>query len=69
MGQPTKADKILEYLRSGNKLTPLEALGRFGCLRLDARIYDLKTIHHINIDMRLIETETGKHVAQYSIPM
>ena len=34
--------QIREYLELGFKLTPLEALNKFGCLRLGARIYDLK---------------------------
>ena len=34
--------RILNHLKSGNKLTPLAALRQFGCLRLAARIYDLR---------------------------
>jgi hypothetical protein len=64
----TQSDKILEHLRSGQTLTPLEALRKYGCLRLGARVYDLKQ-KGVTIDMRLIETETGAHVAEYSIPI
>ena len=38
--------KILNYLQNGNELTPLEALYFFGCLRLGARIYDLRSKGH-----------------------
>lgn len=34
-------DMILEYLLKGNKITPLEAVEKFGCMRLGARISDL----------------------------
>jgi hypothetical protein len=34
--------KIFEYMKRGNKITPLEALNLFGCMRLQARIYDIE---------------------------
>jgi hypothetical protein len=34
--------KILAHLQSGKTITPLEALSLYGCLRLSARIYDLR---------------------------
>ena len=33
---------ILAHLATGAELSPLEALQRFGCLRLGARIYALR---------------------------
>lgn len=33
---------IREILESGGTITPLEALHKLGCLRLGARIYDLR---------------------------
>jgi len=35
-------NKILEYLKKGNSITPLEALEKFGTIRLGARIYELR---------------------------
>jgi hypothetical protein len=64
----TQSEMILEYLSAGYKLTPLEALSLFGCLRLGARVWDLKKRGY-NIVMQLVEMENGKRVAQYSIPM
>ena len=59
----SQAQQILDHLRAGNKITPLEALHRFGCLRLGARIYDLRRDGHA------IEAENiavnGKWVARY----
>ena len=34
--------KILKFLKSGRSITPIIALNVFGCLRLSARIADLK---------------------------
>lgn len=38
----TQTDRILRHLREHGSITPLEALREFGCMRLGARIYDLK---------------------------
>ena len=38
----SQSKRILEYLKSGGSISPLEALRMFGCGRLGARIYDLK---------------------------
>ena len=38
----SQSKQILDYLQAGNALTPLEALRKFHCLRLGARIYDLQ---------------------------
>jgi hypothetical protein len=34
--------RILAYLKSGRKITPLDGLYAFGTMRLSARIYDLR---------------------------
>lgn len=39
----TQNQLIKKHLEAGNSITPLEALEKFGCLRLGARIYDLRT--------------------------
>lgn len=63
---PSQARQILDVLESGRELTPLEALREMGCLRLAARIHDLKAAGHP------IETTTrtvaGKSFAVYSLP-
>lgn len=61
----TQNESILEYLKAGNSLSPLEALEKFGCLRLGARIWDLeKQGHKIKHDL---VTEHGKTFSRYSI--
>lgn len=38
----SQAKRILEYLKEGNGITPMDALDLFGCFRLGARIADIK---------------------------
>lgn len=40
--EKSQEDKIIEYLKTGKSITPLDALRLFGCMRLGARIFDLK---------------------------
>ncbi len=56
---------IRAMLESGGRLTPLEALNKFGCLRLSGRIYDLKK-QGMNISTQMVE-RGGKRVAEYSM--
>lgn len=60
----TQADQILHALKAGQKLTPLKALKQFGCLRLGARVWDLRRAGH-KILSETISVDGGKHVAQY----
>ena len=59
-----QASRILEYLRAGNKLTPMDALQMFGCFRLGARAFDLKRQGH-PIVSEMVKLPNGKRVAQY----
>lgn len=61
--------RIKTYLKSGKSLTPLDALYKFGCFRLGARIYDLKK-QGLNIKCEMINiTSSGKtkRIARYQI--
>lgn len=62
--EPSQTEMILEYFKRGGTLTPLEALHKFGCLRLGARVWDLKKRGY-DIVEHLVEIEGGKHVAEY----
>ncbi len=42
----TQTDSILQYMRDYGSVTPLDALREFGCMRLAARIDDLKKAGH-----------------------
>jgi len=38
----SQESQILAYLKQGGALTPLDALSRFGTMRLAARVFDIK---------------------------
>lgn len=61
----TQEKKILDYMYAGNKLTPLEALNKFGCFRLASVIHSAKKKGH-NIKSRMVSSN-NKHFAEYSI--
>lgn len=54
--------EILQSLREG-PITPLEALDRHGCLRLAARIEELRQAGHQVVTNRV--TKDGKTFAEY----
>lgn len=60
---------ILLHLKDGRSITPLEALDKFGCFRLGARIFELKEEGHpIEREMVEVETRDGTtRVARYSL--
>ena len=62
-----QTNSILAYLQAGNSITPLEALQRFGCMRLGARIYDLKGGGYPIITEMVKDERTGKRYARYSM--
>ena len=45
-------DHILRWLESGKTITPHEAYERWGCMRLGARIYDLKQAGYNIVSVR-----------------
>ena len=55
--------QILNYLREGNAVTPLLALERFGCMRLAARVSDLRQRGH-KIETRM-KKANDKVYAEY----
>lgn len=69
----TQTSQLLEYLLNHPEgITPLEALEKFGCFRLGARIHDIRNgntpsgkaypVETVN------ETKGGKTYARYCIP-
>ena len=59
--------RILDHLMSGRTLNQLEALKLFGCMRLPARITELKQ-QGWNIDCKMVKnTSTKKIYGQYSL--
>jgi hypothetical protein len=62
----SQAKKILAYMQAGNRITPIDALERFGSFRLGARIADLRADGH-EIKSEFVKTATGKRVKAYWI--
>jgi len=64
----SQCEDIKAHLQAGYSLTALEALQRFQCFRLAARISDLKK-EGMHIDAVMVADEdTGKVYARYSTP-
>jgi len=60
----SQTDRILSYLISGKPLTAMQALDKFGCFRLAARIDNLRKEWPIITEMK---TKGGKRVAVYRL--
>jgi hypothetical protein len=56
-------ERILAHLKKGKKITPLDALEKFGCFRLAARISDLRKDGHVISTENV--TKDGKTFASY----
>lgn len=65
MTAKSQTTRIAAHLMLGKPLTPLEALSRFGCFRLAARIKDLKR-EGLPIRTEILN-RGGKRYAQYSL--
>ena len=58
---------ILEYLKLGQPITPIEALQHFGCFRLGARIADLKKEGYDIRTEIVTDPENNKRYASYTL--
>ena len=63
-GVMSQASEILNSMRLGREVTGLSALNNFGCMRLSARILDLKEAGYPVVD-RWIDLPSGKRVKAY----
>ena len=63
----TQTQSILNHLQAGQSITPIEALERYGCFRLGARIWEIR--HKLGFDVvkETIETSGGAKVARYTL--
>ena len=60
-----QTEQILNYLRTGQSLTPLECLNRFQCFRLGARIWDIKKMGY-KVETELVR-QGNKKFASYKL--
>jgi hypothetical protein len=62
-----QSDALLEVLKSGRAVTPLDALRNLGIGRLAARVHDLRALG-FPIEQQMVSVGDGKKVAQYTLP-
>ena len=62
----TQKTKIKEHLICNKAITPIDALNKFGCFRLAARISELRE-EGLNIKTSIISPKKGNRYAKYSI--
>lgn len=61
----TQVESIRAHLESGRELTPLDALNLYGCMRLAARIDELR---HAGLDVETLTERRGrKAFARYRL--
>lgn len=66
----TQTQQILDHMKRCGSITPLEALREYGCMRLGARIWDLKRMgHRIRSEIVTDVNRNGEAVrfAQYTL--
>ncbi|MBU3577539.1 helix-turn-helix domain-containing protein [Polynucleobacter sp. UK-Kesae-W10] len=57
---------ILEHMQKNGPITAIEALTKYGCFRLAARIKDLREEGH-EIETEDLELPNGKTIAKYAL--
>ena len=68
--KPTQSERILDYINQYGSITPLEAMRDIGCMRLAARIADLKELGYpIVSETVAVPNRYGEkcHVKRYSM--
>lgn len=62
----SQTTQIQRHLEKGKSLTPIEALNKFGCFRLAARIADLRN-DGMNIKTTIVKLKNKKQIAKYTL--
>ena len=62
----TQTERILAHLLAGSSITALEALGRYSCSRLAARIGDIRAMGY-QVHAEMVTLDNAKRVARYRI--
>ena len=66
----SQTSEILKYMIHHKEITPIDALNACGCMRLGARIWDLRHTFKVGINTRTatVNTRYGKaDIAAYSL--
>ena len=67
MERVTQKSKIKKHLQSGQPITPIDALERYGCFRLAAIIHTLKNHYGMNIKTELVKNKYGTKYGKYTM--
>ena len=62
----SQTEMIAQHLKSGKSITPIDALKKFGCFRLGARIWDLRRMGYA-VESLMIK-RNGKFFSCYFMP-
>lgn len=62
----TQTEMVLDYIQKHGAITPLEALTELGCMRLGARVWELRHAG-LPIERAMVEAN-GKRFAKYYLP-
>lgn len=62
----SQTTQIQRHLEKGKSLTAIQALNKFGCFRLAARIADLRN-DGMNIKTTIVKLKNKKQIASYSV--
>lgn len=60
----TQKAQVLADLKTGNPITPLDALQKYGCFRLASRIHDLRN-EGWPIEMEMVRDDRNFSYAKY----
>jgi hypothetical protein len=63
--RPAQSLQIMKYLATGKPITAIQALNKFGCFRLAARIHEMRS-EGLAINEKTIN-KNGKRFSQYQI--
>ena len=62
----SQTQQIQKHLEKGKSITPIDALNKYGCFRLAARIADLRN-DGMNIKTTIVKLKNKKQIASYSV--
>jgi hypothetical protein len=62
----SQEQQVLNALKKGRKITPMDAIMEWNCYRLGGRIYDLRE-QGWNIKTDMVKSSSGKRFAMYSL--
>jgi hypothetical protein len=60
------SELILRHLQAGESVTAADAVSRWSCYRLGARIFDLRRAGH-DIETEMVSSTNGKRYARYHL--